>query len=158
MYEGGIYAMALATGLYGGLHALAWQMYFRSRVEQALWQASSLAIALTAPSYTLRAVLEELTWKLIGHVYWVFNRANSSSTGASGVRTSTSTTSRLKPLLALIIVFTVSYLPKAVFFVMLPGYVLCRVFLVVESFIQLAHVPKSVLDVVQWAQYVPHVA
>lgn len=128
--------MALATGLYGGLHALAWEVHFRSRAEQALWQASSLAIALTALLYTVRAVVEEGTWKLLRFLYQVFQPAN------------TSTSLGLKQLLAVMLTWSIIYLPRAVMIAMLPGYVLCRVFLVVESFLQMAHVPRSVLDVV----------
>ena len=37
-----------------------------------------------------------------------------------------------------------------------PWYCFCRVYLVVESFINLAHLSESVLTVPTWSQYIPH--
>lgn len=36
-------------------------------------------------------------------------------------------------------------------------YLFCRVYLVVECFLSLSHLPDSVFDVPQWSQYIPHI-
>jgi len=36
-------------------------------------------------------------------------------------------------------------------------YIFCRVFIVVESFIMLVHIPDQALQVPTWAAYIPHI-
>jgi hypothetical protein len=36
-------------------------------------------------------------------------------------------------------------------------YIICRVFIIVESFIMLAHVPDLALQVPTWSAYIPHI-
>lgn len=46
------------------------------------------------------------------------------------------------------------YLPAVLIFSTTPWYVFCRLYLVVESFMHLAHVSEETLQVVRWSQYV----
>jgi hypothetical protein len=36
-------------------------------------------------------------------------------------------------------------------------YIFCRVFIIVESFIMLAHIPDQALQVPTWSAYIPHI-
>jgi hypothetical protein len=36
-------------------------------------------------------------------------------------------------------------------------YIICRVFIIFESFIMLAHVPDLALQVPTWSAYIPHI-
>jgi hypothetical protein len=50
-----------------------------------------------------------------------------------------------------------SYLIVPQAFLTLPLYCFSRVYLVVDSFLQLAHLPDAVYQVTNWSQYFPHI-
>jgi len=47
---------------------------------------------------------------------------------------------------------------ETLFCASIPWYMFCRVFIIVESFIMLAHIPDQALQVPTWSAYVPHIA
>lgn len=141
------FGFAVAGVVYGGLHMLAWNAPFSSRLEQILWRvaASSVTIAplLLSPfalifsRRRLGRADPELTKKTQGEVvqlngglalFW-FRRA---------------TMVILMPVLAVGPFLWISY-------------VLGRVYLVVECFKNVAHLPEAVFEDVSWPAYLPHI-
>lgn len=121
--------MTLAGAFYGGLHLVGWTYTFPSQTETLLWRTASVTIVATGPFLAL------ITMCVAGL---------------------TSLFRRLKlPSLVLRVcnVTWVILLP-----VLLLWYTLCRTFIVIESFILLAHIPASALQVPTWSVYIPKFA
>ena len=138
---------AVAGLLYGGLHMLAWNAPFSSDLEQILWRvaASSVTtapliltpIALIFGNGALIRGVEDLTTMFRGHnVERVDGRAEYWA--------------RVTAVLFSLPFFAVS--PLLWF-----TYVLGRVYLVVECFRNVAHLPEGVFQKVSWSGYVPHI-
>lgn len=125
----------VASLVYGGLHLTAWDAPFPTSTQQLLWRMSS--IALTAFGIPL-VIYESLSICVLGELIerggrwlrwpWAIYLANNLSISLLVGR-------------ALSVKF----------------YCLCRVFLVVECFIMLFHLPDSVYEVPQWSRYIPHI-
>lgn len=128
------FGLTVATVLYGGLHAAAWNAPFPTRIERLLWQISSLTVAFTLLSYVV-------IWILCWTVDWL---------DECGLGMVTPDVLRRVVRLLFLILFVV-------FVGSIPWYCFCRGFLVVESFINVAHLSQAVLSVPNWSQYVPHV-
>ena len=118
-----------ATALaYGGLHALAWHAYFKSPTEQQLWRISA-CIVMGGMALIL------LTVKFAVRIIKTF---------------------------AYLTNFIHLGLDQEVHLLLLRllllAYILARAYLVVECFINLAHLPAEVYDVPTWASYFPHIS
>lgn len=117
--------------IYGGIHLAAWNFDFPSQVESLLWKVSSFIIIGLAPVAFLLLLLflafEEYSTN------WPFS-----------------------PVINFI---TFSFFISLLFLVILGSllYTFARIFLVVESFISLRHVPIGVYAAVPWVQNIPHV-
>lgn len=128
----------LAALVYGGLHALAWFAHFNTSTEQLLWRISAsmimggllVAFCLLALTKLLMSV-GALTW---GHIKYRL-RSDRNSWRKVGICITLLTI----PVIAIV-------------------YTLARVYLVVECFISLAHLPAGVYDVPQWAAYFPNIS
>ena len=129
-----ILGFSVAGIIYGGLHALAWSAHFQSHTEQLLWRISACIV--------MAGVLIEfiLVWAIadldIDHV-----------PGQS----------RLKELWNMVLFLWVGVILMLIFTVFL-AYVLARVYLVVECFINLSELPAGVYDLPNWSAYFPHIA
>ena len=55
------------------------------------------------------------------------------------------------------VILVTYYVAQTVFLLWGLWYILCRVFIVVECFIMLAHLPESTLEIPTWARYIPHI-
>lgn len=120
--------LTLAGVLYGGLHLIAWGSPFPSRAETILWRAASITILSTGPWCALSALCGST-------IVWIINWKDVSESyeALAGA-----------PFVALNIVF-------------LLWYTLCRLFIIVECFILLAHIPDSALHMPTWTTYIPHI-
>jgi hypothetical protein len=127
-YIGGI---TLACGLYGGLHATAWYAPFPSSVQQLLWRVSSATVTSSGIG------LGTLVWFVPLHEFVGNHRRK-----------------KWNRLLADGIVSVLSILIPAAGL----WYCFCRSFLVVESFICVAHLSASDLRLPTWPSYVPHIS
>lgn len=155
------WSLSIATGLYGGLHAIAWNSSFPTSIEQMLWRASSLTVALSGFGLILFSYACSFTWaslKMVKHAEgtvliqklwhrWRGNRNSAGSTEAGSEDDSIEDSNEDFVLLVAML-----FVPCWAIW-----YVFCRAFLVVESFINLAHLSEATLKLPNWSQYVPHI-
>lgn len=138
-------SFTIASLAYGGLHLLAWNAPFPSFNQSALWKGSGVLIA-SSGLILVGMLLTALAW---GLVYDALDR-----------------TEKVKkyrkwyPILLTMFFLLVLLLGiGAIAFVcLLPVYVLARGYLVVESIIQLMHLPDSAYMLPQWSKYFPHIS
>lgn len=121
-YSGGIF---LASILYGGLHAVAWNAAFPSYIEKVLWRASCGTVVLTVLGFSLLCSINRLVF------YWL--------------------------MLPDWLEDSLMYLVTGLIHLLAAWYVLCRAYLVVECFINLAYLSPGVLEAPNWTQYLPHI-
>lgn len=129
----------IVSFLYGGLHVTAWNAGFPTNVEQLLWRSSSLTVALALIAFAMFLTA-------LDGVDWISDHAPEQNS-TRGLRKLLDWIGRTFA----VVVFIVGP------FIVFPWYVFCRVFLVVESFINVAHLSAADLRVPSWSQYVPHV-
>jgi len=154
--------------VYGGLHCLAWNAPFATGAETLLWRISSVAIMLT---FVL--ILFLFSWELSPPVF-----VGSDAFDVPGNFFEYYVIDPIEAVVARHLdgmrekwVFGIIRIPIAIFGVMLPRlifdltvasavalYCLARVYLVVECFINLSHLPASVYETPGWSQYVPHIS
>lgn len=172
--------LALAGFIYGGLHCLAWNAPFPSGLEATLWRISSVTITSTGALVAMVVPWDLLPplWKRnfnflkdvgdledkifdflgLGGVYDWFDDLADRHPEIPWV---IAQTTRFMGFGGIIVVFGVLCAIKCVLdlgvalFIVL--YVLARVYLVVECFINLAHLPESAYGLPKWSQYVPHI-
>ncbi|KAM0805981.1 hypothetical protein BDR22DRAFT_194100 [Usnea florida] len=130
--------------IYGGLHALAWFAHFDSFTEQLLWRMSACVVMGGVP---ICYIFNSLVW------YCGQQRCERSrSMGIYPKREN----------------FWFKVADKGVFFLekvcdilqylILLAYILARAYLVVESFINLSHLPAGAYDVPRWSAYFPSIS
>jgi hypothetical protein len=123
--------VTFAAECYGGLHLTAWASTFPSPTEALLWRAASVTILVTGPSCAVYMVCcSNLAWLSDTCDYRHDTRVYFFSTSS---------------WLVVICLLSLSTL----------WYIICRAFIVVESFIMLAHIPETALHVPTWASYIP---
>ena len=125
----------LLASLYGGIHLALWNYNFPTPVESLLWRISA-AMLTSAPVLLLFA----FTWGLL--LDWllkIFPRSYNHVVRDSWVDGVT---------------FYMSLVPAAAATLL---YIFARIFIVVESFISLRHVPIGVYEGgLGWSKYIPH--
>ena len=125
--------LTLLVGLplvYGGIHLTTWNFHFASQIEHSLWKIACIDIMGTIPlGATFSACL------------FSFLRSRSRR------RRRVSTT-------MYILRTTVSLILLSPLFIF---YALSRIYIVVESFISLRHVPIGVYAAIPWVQVIPHI-
>jgi hypothetical protein len=159
--------LAITGFVYGGLHCLAWNAPFATNAETVLWRVSSVAIMSTfilvflfycwerSPPMPFQSFYDSciplaLFWDpLLG----------SPSTWDRDFR---SARMRWRDGVSWAIAVLLVFLPRLIFDLGVAAaillYCLARVYLVVECFINLSHLPESVFRVPIWSQYVPHIS
>ncbi len=139
----------VAGAIYGGLHMLAWNTLFASTLERDFWRIASCSVTITGilvgpfvpwlqsqtmsrGSATFNAVLNGVEYNRgVGFVrVW----------GEMGLAAVT-----------LLLVFT---LGPVLWFL----YIGSRVYLVVECFKNVSHLPRGAFQDVSWAPYIPHIS
>jgi len=125
-------AFTLAGLFYGGMHLLAWNGPFPSRVQRAVWKTSASLIAASGP-------VVGILWlaACVAHML------------ASCLPKLVSNFPNVKSVLSLSLFTATVILPIS--------YLMTRTSLVVECFISFASLLNSVLQVPSWSQYFPHV-
>ena len=127
------FAISLAVFLYGGLHLLAWNAPFASKVEQRLWQFSGTFVAFSGLLYLTSLILSNLITKQPHFV--------EIATGWTYIRRLAKLDTRT--IVALILAM---------------AYVLARSYLIIECFLQLARLPESAYLTPSWSRYFPHIS
>ena len=131
--------LSLATGLYGGLHLLAWNGPFRSRLVAIMWRVSGVIIAssgLTVPAIKL------LIWGSTPYSSNIIGPILERRPAHLGVWPAWKAVFRLL---------------RGLLYLTIPAYIFARTFLIIECLIQLAHLPPSTYEEVQWSRYFPHI-
>jgi hypothetical protein len=155
----------IAGFAYGGLHCLAWNAPFTTESQRILWRLSSITVMSTGVLilFLVRGVL------LFGGPVVLSDYINIAQTS---VDSWLCTQSRLgeaskwvrrgisalvfQPLKCGLVSLTITSILLFLGYIIL--YFLARVYLVVECFISLSHLPASVFQVPVWSQYVPHIS
>ncbi len=142
--------LAVAGSLYGGLHLVAWNAAFSSRLEEILWRIAASSVALTGI-----IVGPLILWSQ-------FAIADRGLTGLlkrnwEGDELRQSKEHPVKIwgeiiLAGLAFIFMCTVVPLLWF-----TYLFSRVYLVVECFKNIAHLPAGAYRVPQWSTYVPHI-
>jgi hypothetical protein len=150
---------------YGGLHCLAWNALFSSDLERLFWRVSSLTIASTGvmialvfiwfvlPSFSQGFLVVVFKWieKLVKDVNRSFKIHPYVGIGYRCV---------FIPLgvIGAILLFVLPLLLDLAVCAFIIFYILARAYLVVECFINVAHLPGGAYQRPQWSQYVPQIA
>ena len=122
--------LVILSLVYGGIHLATWNFAFASKTEHLLWKIACIVIMATVPVGMLCVlVLDALTHE----------RSHPSV--------------RETDIMVLLWVI----LTGTFFFALSVPYALSRIYIVVESFISLRHVPIGVYAAVPWVQAIPHV-
>ena len=153
---------------YGGLHCLAWNAPFPTDLERLFWRVSSVTVTSTGALIALA-----FTWVLSPPVIGrethkaldMFTDLGRKVLPVAGVEwapqkvieilKSGRVSVRVVPffvLLFLKVTFDAAIVALIIF------YTLARIYLVVECFINIAHLPDGAYQMPQWSQYVPHIA
>jgi hypothetical protein len=134
--------LTLAGACYGGLHLTAWTCRFPSYAETILWRVASVTILATGPFGIAFILCHCLVATIMDPGPNRYGRRRSNTPHLEFLN-------RFEHV-AKIALGTVFYIWSAY-------YILCRVFIVVECFIMLAHIPESTLGIPTWARYIPHI-
>ena len=115
--------------IYGGIHLSAWSFNFPTFVEHVMWKASSIIIM----AGTFALLFMFFIPLGITSILESMDVINSCQEEISDERSMT-----------------------CIFFCIAPLYIASRIFLLVESFISVRHLPIGVYLTVQWSDYIPH--
>lgn len=137
--------LAMAGALYGGMHLLAWNAPFASRSEELLWRISGLLLMTSGPVILLLYVPRN--WFRRGIEEW----ANEPLANSEHLFL------RLVVLGFRIWVTGGFYLFTVLLVAFGVLYVFARVYLIVEWFLKLTHLPVSAYQDPSWTQYFPHI-
>jgi hypothetical protein len=121
---------SLAGVAYGLLHLSAWGAPFPSKAQMMLWKISGLTLISSGPALVFIVCLSHFFQGSL----WIF--------GSFEKRMA-------KVLFSLFLLFPASYALL---------YVVSRVYLLVECFINLSYLPASAFKVPGWSGYVPHIS
>jgi hypothetical protein len=120
-------SFALAGLFYGSVHLLVWNRPFRSAMDELLWKISSLTILVSGVPV------------VIGSFCLDMNREKEWSLGRGKLT------------------FFSKYLLLGISALFTLFYVLCRMFIIAECFLDVFHLPDSAFEVPEWSQYFPHI-
>ena len=128
--------------LYGGIHLALWNYDFPTPVECLMWRISAATLA-SVPVILLLLVLLMVTEEVLT------NWRRKIFPGNDGLTLS----KRFKA----VVEFAEVMIILSTYMLLLPLYIVARIFIVVESFISLRHVPIGVYEGgLGWSKYIPH--
>ncbi|KAI9792974.1 MAG: Phosphate metabolism transcription protein [Peltula sp. TS41687] len=132
--SGGLIAALSVCGFYGAVHITAWNFRFPTAIERFLWRAACIdTIAGTISLLTLFSVviyLREHDWRRLVKAFC------------------TPEPGWMPYLFRSLIVLGLLNVPL---------FLASRLYILVETFISLRHVPKGIYQTVQWTDYIPHI-
>ncbi|THX69538.1 hypothetical protein D6D05_08975 [Aureobasidium pullulans] len=139
--------LVIVALVYGGLHLLAWNAPFHTRIEETLWKISGISVASIGPMSITYVGLLSVTEKFYRHIFgwhsrhWNPSRTRSQSNISQFLNVSENIVEKIIQGLG------VSYLLF---------YLFARVYLVVECFIEVAYLPDSAFTTPVFTRYIPH--
>ena len=127
--------LTLLPLVYGGIHLMAWNFEFASTAENKLWKVAAITIMVGFQSFVTLNNLECLYSFALSTLDALFDSE--------------------------IVILLIYWLICVIFLVLVGStiifYALSRVYLVVESFISLRHVPIGAYAAIPWVQAIPHI-
>jgi hypothetical protein len=132
--------------VYGGLHLLAWDAPFPSHVEDKLWRSSGTLLAFSGFICTL-------FFLLLFSFMFCAQLVNGTSFWQN-LKTLLGRSYKLLMVSVYFIGISIVSLSVGAFII---AYVAARGYLVVESFLQLVHLPDSAYTLPKYSQYFPHI-
>ncbi|RMJ04895.1 hypothetical protein CDV36_014430 [Fusarium kuroshium] len=159
--------LSIIGSIYGGLHCLAWNAPFATDLERLLWRLSSVTVSSIGALIPLLYTWEQAPpiWRDFGEWtdpidtvgQWIYD--NTLGMIEHGLHPPWNRWIKNIGFWSLV---PALYLFRALYDVLIVGlmllYCLARVYLVVECFINLAHLPDSAYLLPKWSQYVPHIS
>jgi hypothetical protein len=143
-------SIALAVGLYGGLHACAWKSHFPTPIERVLGCTSSVLVAASGSLSLILIIIDRLpSLGKKSYIEWWWKAVQGKGEGEEKLVRSCLTVEVIVAfilLLVLVVPLVVGIL----------AYVPARMFLVVEAFISLRDLPIQVYQTPDWTQLIPH--
>ena len=139
---------SVAASIYGGLHALAWSAHFDSPKEQLLWRMSACVVMGGFPiCYIIYGLAiycdqQQLKERPRTEPWKIYHRKHMKEDFWFRVM------DKVFPFLRTVAWVLLCLIP--------PAYILARAYLVVESFINLSHLPAGVYKLPSWSAYFPH--
>ena len=146
----------LVSGVYGAIHALAWDSTFPNETETTLWRvASLLVVGPAAVTLAVGGSLLALVGIMLAINKWMLKARFSGTEPRRGVKLRPKGLADhdggcLGALLGRIC-------QLACFLFVLGLYLPARVYLVWESFRTLLCLPPEVFEATEWSQYLPHI-
>ena len=128
----------LAAFVYGGRHALAWHAPFNTATEHLLWRISASVVMGGMPAL------------------YLFKHA-----GSFLIKSHSNVSMDLKGIRRYLRVKLITYIDVTLHFLFYSAclvYALARLYLVIECFINLSHMPTGVYTMPEWSTYFPHIA
>lgn len=157
-------ALAAAACFYGGLHLLAWNAPFPTKTEKALWRASGIIVAAPFPVLLVGIIITSITKYILKRM----SRApHHEALPTQEKKRKESSLGRSRHPIKLvwlvskciitcfggmIILVGIEVVEKIIILV----YVVARTYLVVECFVNLAHLPEAVFKEPEWSKVFPH--
>jgi hypothetical protein len=155
------FALLTLTAIYGGVHLAAWQFESASHAEQWLWRSSCIYIALYAVPVILIGLLLKYEVVYFDEFHWQPPSLSKRRMPRRRKWDDRCSCVFCRPKKYAVLMFwhldrSLTWLHVVLCTVGLAAYIFARIFLVVESFISLRHVPIGVYAAVPWANYIPH--
>lgn len=148
-------ALAVSGALYGGLHLVAWNAAFPSRIEQILWRTSAMCVACNGLLLGLAAYLPHclVVRRALYRMAALRHHRYKSPLYSQDYNYKPSRFDWISNIIWIFLFgFGMIVLPLLWF-----SYVAARVFLVVESLKGLSYLPSGAFDTPAWPAYFPHI-
>ncbi|KAL6705324.1 hypothetical protein ACN47E_007134 [Coniothyrium glycines] len=147
-----LYGLFATGAIYGAIHLLAWNGPFSTRSESILWKVA--AFIITAPFVILLIKKPGIL-----AVCYLLLRVRYPNETVSWQTVNQESFWRLpdnEGLWRKIWTRFLDLYEETAAYILAAPYILSRAYLVVECFINLAHLPDGVYHVAEWSQYLPH--
>jgi hypothetical protein len=154
--------LLIAGSVYGGIHLLAWNGPFATEVERWMWRSSCIAlvgampiIVLRIPSVYLVMMVEEhfMTDDNLKNLRWTWEKLKDLLSRLFHTHVVLEYIAKIIKLTLKVFEASAIELPVLAYSM---AYIGGRVYLMVECFMNLAHLPSEVYKEPEWSQYIPH--
>lgn len=150
--------------LYGGLHLLAWDATFTSMGEATLWKLAALSLTISGllvPVTHAQGVISDVVRPWLKMDEEDRDAEEAAALAEKRVKWQDGWRRswwKLYKWCFLWMVEVVRVLKVVIIAVVAAAYIGLRIFIFIECLINLAHLPPSAYEVVNWSQYVPHIS
>jgi hypothetical protein len=140
-------AIALVVGLYGSLHAAAWNSHFPSDAEKVLWRVSSIIVAISGFLAFAAVAVDRLP---------SLGRESYFRTWDDRVQRCTSFIESIWLGLQIFLAGLFMLVIPIPLVVSLLVYIPARIYLVLDAFLSLRSAPVELYQTPNWTQWIPH--